>query len=105
MDARVERAGVDGPADAAVHVRCPRCGYDQSGAIGAWARAEPAQCPLAGLCTECGLAFVWRDLLNPVHARQDRAIEHARQGLALAFARSLWCAVRPWAIWGWVRME
>jgi hypothetical protein len=35
--------------------RCPKCGYDQSGAIATW----EAKCPLDGQCPECGYAFSW----------------------------------------------
>ncbi|MFB3103994.1 MAG: hypothetical protein ACE1ZA_03615, partial [Pseudomonadales bacterium] len=41
--------------------RCPRCGYDLRGAIGTWAD----QCPLHGTCAECGLQFVWAEVLHP----------------------------------------
>ena len=84
---------------------CPRCGYDQTGAIAAWDREQSPQCPTSGTCSECGLAFAWRDLLNPVHGRQDRNFEHARRDMARAFLRTFWAALRPWALWRSVRME
>lgn len=84
---------------------CPRCGYDQAGAVAAWGRSDPAACPLDGLCTECGLEFWWRDLLNPVYAVQHRFFEHARRGLAGSLLLTVWRALRPRAFWRWVRME
>lgn len=36
---------------------CPRCGYDLSGAVDAWRD----QCPLEGVCPECGGRFAWGD--------------------------------------------
>jgi hypothetical protein len=84
---------------------CPRCGYDQSGAIAAWERNESACCPLVGMCTECGLEFAWRDLLNPVFTRQLRMFEHARRRRTASFFVTWWKAARPWSFWRWVRME
>ncbi|MEE8155885.1 MAG: hypothetical protein V3T53_13110 [Phycisphaerales bacterium] len=45
----------------AIRSQCPRCGYDLRGAIGTWAE----QCPLEGTCAECGLQFVWAEVLHP----------------------------------------
>lgn len=84
---------------------CPRCGYDQAGAVAAWGRTDPAACPLDGLCTECGLEFWWRDLLNPVYAVQHRFFEHARRNLTGSLLLTVWRALRPRAFWRWVRME
>jgi hypothetical protein len=39
---------------------CPRCGYDQRGAIVDWSAA----CPLTGVCVECGLAYRWSDIFG-----------------------------------------
>jgi hypothetical protein len=89
----------------ASHPACPRCGYDQSGAVAAWDRVEPACCPLSGLCAECGLEFAWRDLLNPVYSRQLRMFEHARRRKVASFLLTWWKAARPWSFWRWVRME
>src|SRR5262245_53782582 len=91
--------------DGAQRPLCPRCGYDQSGAIAAWERAGPGRCPLDGRCTECGLEFAWRDLLNPEYARRGTFFEHARTGLAGAFARTWVRCLWPWSLWRWVRME
>lgn len=41
-------------------VICPRCGYDQAGEVARWDAA--GQCPVQGLCPECGARFAWREL-------------------------------------------
>lgn len=87
------------------HPSCPRCGYDQSGAIAAWERFAPPSCPLDGTCTECGLEFAWRDLLNPVYALQLNMFEHAQMRRIASFLYTWWKALRPWALWSWIRME
>jgi hypothetical protein len=53
---------------------CPRCGYDQSGAVATWTE----RCPVQGLCPECGTGFGWADVFDP--SRQDIPwlVEHAR---------------------------
>lgn len=40
---------------------CPRCGYDLHGTIDTWTDA----CPLTGVCSECGLEFIWSEILCP----------------------------------------
>jgi hypothetical protein len=84
---------------------CPRCGYDQSGAMVAWERGTPPACPVQSRCTECGLDFLWRDLLNPRYVREPRFFEHAWAQHHLAFLTTLWRAQRPWTFWRWVRLE
>lgn len=39
---------------------CPKCGYDQSGAIATW----EARCPIAGVCTECGETLKWAQVFR-----------------------------------------
>lgn len=84
---------------------CPRCGYDQSGAIAAWERIEPPSCPLSSLCTECGLEFLWRDLLNPTYARLPQLFEHARQRRITAFLVTWRRAASPRGFWDWVGLQ
>lgn len=92
--------------DRAVQIpSCPRCGYDQSGAITAWERIDPPSCPLDETCTECGLTFAWRDVLNPMYRRELRFFENAMIGRAHAFRLTWWKAARPWEFWRWVKME
>lgn len=73
---------------------CPRCGYDQSGVIATWQDS----CPLAGLCSECGLTFAWSAVLNP----EIRATWSAESGDRLAFSRFVRAslmAFRPRSLW------
>ena len=83
---------------------CPRCGYDQTGAIAAWERLEPAQCPLAGVCSECGLEIAWRDIFGQAEAARAGTFEHVLSGWALAFGRTLVRSLWPPGFWRWHRM-
>ena len=80
---------------------CPRCGYDLSGIVASWTNS----CPLTGICSECGLAFRWRDLLDPRFLIKPLLFEQAQSRLVLSFFYTLWRAMRPWSFWSWVRME
>ncbi len=70
--------------------RCPRCGYDVSGESDRWT----TQCPLTGVCPECGLTFEWRYLLNPALAAPawlfDTNTSRFWGPLAQTLVRSLW---------------
>lgn len=59
--------------------QCPRCGYDQSGVIASWERAQPPSCPLQGTCSECGLEFWWRDVLRPHWGQVPWLYEHKKR--------------------------
>ncbi len=76
---------------------CPRCGYDQSGAVTTWTD----RCPVSGTCPECGTTFEWADLFNP--ARQDIRwlVEHARSGRQRLrrTGPTLLRMVLPWVFW------
>lgn len=62
------------------------------------------ECPLHGLCTECGLEFSWRDIVNPLHAVPHWFYEHALQNLPSSLIRT-WCrSLRPWSFWRDIRM-
>ncbi len=81
----------------AIVPKCPRCGYDQSGAVAAWTD----RCPVRGCCPECGTGFAWADLFDP--GRQDLGwlVEHAT-GIRQAIRRTpatLTRIVRPWVFW------
>ncbi|MDX2118630.1 MAG: hypothetical protein SFY96_10650 [Planctomycetota bacterium] len=95
---------------------CPRCGYDQSGEIARWAtphqgEAAPATPPApptpTGRCTECGLEFLWADVLEPERRQLPGFFEHSR-GLA-AFFVSAWqtwaWTLLPWRFWSRVGMH
>lgn len=80
---------------------CPRCGYDLSGHVSAWNTPSPtawgSSCPLDGQCSECGLAFAWREVLSPMHAAPAWSFEHgACPRSALATMRRM---ALPWRFW------
>lgn len=80
-------------ADRAVEIpRCPRCGYDLSGAVEAWRDC----CELRGVCPECGLGFAWADVLREDRQRVDGFIEHAPAPGTPRQRGYMWRAVRTW---------
>ncbi|MCC6428509.1 MAG: hypothetical protein IT435_17030 [Phycisphaerales bacterium] len=80
---------------------CPRCGYDLRGVIAAWKDS----CPLNGTCSECGLAFGWRDLLNPRHITARRSFEHAEVRLVRSWLFTFLMSLLPGRFWRAMRME
>lgn len=82
---------------------CPRCGYDQRGMVATW-DAE-GSCPVDGRCSECGLAFLWRDVLSEKFVRQGRIYELAQQKVALAFVETWLELWRPWMLWRRITMS
>ncbi len=84
---------------------CPRCGYDQSGAIASWNHTESLSCPLTGTCSECGLEFHWYDVLFAERLRMPGFYEHGT-GLAFASAwRTLVWTLWPPTFWSRVKLE
>src|SRR5262245_38329796 len=85
----------DRPAN--TQISCPRCGYDQRGVAATWID----QCPLEGTCTECGLPFFWRELLDPSISLPRWCVERQRSLLvfplqcAATLVRTFW----PWRFW------
>lgn len=80
---------------------CPRCGYDQQGAIAAWTDA----CPIAGICSECGYVFEWSDVVRPERQRLHGFFEHER-GVVRSWTsamRTLGWVLLPWVFWSKVR--
>ena len=61
---------------------CPRCGYSQRGIVASWRDA----CPLAGRCAECGLDFVWSELLRPNLHEPRWCVEYAPRRRLLLLA-------------------
>ncbi len=82
---------------------CPRCRYDLSGPLSAWRE----QCPLNGVCPECGLTFDWPDLLRLDRQRDERFIEHTSKWWRLPRAawRTWWRALYPPGFWRWVKIH
>jgi hypothetical protein len=89
----------------AARCECPRCGYDQAGAIAAWGRNEPAYCPLMGTCSECGLGFEWGNLFSAIEAAQRGIFEHAKQRHTTALIGTLYRSLWPNSFWRWIAME
>jgi hypothetical protein len=86
----------------AVVPACPRCGYDQSGAIAAWERNDPACCPLRGTCSECGEEFEWSQVFRPGQRWPIVPFESADHRLVASALVTVWRALRPWSFWTWV---
>jgi hypothetical protein len=84
---------------------CPRCGYDQSGAIATWEGASPPACPLEGRCSECGLLFSWGDVLNPRLSGPPWSFEHHGHTWLVRLARSVRMCLRPRRLWSELRLE
>ncbi len=82
--------------------RCPRCGYDQSGVVASWTD----RCPLEGVCSECGLDFSWRDVLNPAWTVPEWSFEHCRGWWQVGkHTRTCLHAMLFWHFWRAIRME
>jgi hypothetical protein len=82
---------------------CPRCGYDQRGVIATWEES----CPLAGVCTECGLEFVWCEVLRPEKFEPRWCIEFEPRvrRLPLAALRTYFRSFVPWQFWSRLKMS
>ncbi len=81
---------------------CPRCGYDQSGVVGA---AVPAW-PLESHCTECGCRITWSEYFRRDFTLPTRWIEHApRRWLPLALLLTPWIACLGLPLFARLRME
>ncbi len=80
---------------------CPRCGYDLSGAVETWTD----QCPVEGVCPECGLNYPWRKVLNADFRVDPLFCETATTHLMRALFTTPLRALRPWSFWRWVKME
>jgi len=84
---------------------CGRCGYDLSGVVESWWEGtEPrpgAACPLAGVCSECGLELAWADVFNAWRLDRPWLAEHARTKRAFLWRvpSTLWRVLLPWVFW------
>ncbi|GDY00405.1 hypothetical protein LBMAG48_28080 [Phycisphaerae bacterium] len=88
---------------------CPRCGYDLAGQIAAWHpngdSLDGANCPTQSTCSECGLTFEWRALLNPTISGPTWFLETTRHKYLRA-TRVTWLqALRPWTFWRTISLE
>jgi len=84
-------------------MECPRCGYDQRGLCDRWQDT----CPMEGTCSECGLDYLWRDVLNPRFATPDWCIEFSRgfRETAMIILATFAMTARPWRFWLDLRMS
>jgi hypothetical protein len=62
-------------------------------------------CPLATTCSECGLKFELRLVLNERLRERERFFEAARDHLWRSLLKTTKRALRPWLFWRWVVME
>jgi hypothetical protein len=74
---------------------CPRCGYDQSGAVASW----EVVCPVRGVCSECGLDFEWGDMLDPRRIGPRWSYEHGGWSAGRRWVLTSARAVAPGALW------
>ena len=82
---------------------CPRCGYDLRGTIETWAE----QCPLNGICTECGLDFQWAELLSNKVRKPKWCVEYAPSswGVPWRCVKTLVMTAWPWGFWKSLKMS
>jgi len=82
--------------------RCPRCGYDLRGTMETWKH----ECPLCGVCTECGLAFEWGELLCNRRNMPRWCVEYSRGwGVCFTVLKTLLVLFfRPWKFWRDLKM-
>lgn len=80
---------------------CPRCGYDLSGVVDSWTE----QCPVQGVCSECGLEFGWKFVLNETFRTDPLFVETATLRLRSAWFVTSVRALNPRRFWKWVKME
>jgi hypothetical protein len=82
--------------------RCPRCGYDQTGALAAMRDA----CPLESRCVECGLELRWGELASGRLSAPRWLVEHApRSRAAIALLTTFVVAPIGIVLWRALRLE
>jgi len=82
---------------------CGRCGYELTGVIDSW----ELECPLEGVCSECGSAFRWRDIFHIDRLNKRWLVEHAstKAGLIKRIPLTVGMAVLPWFFWFRLSMQ
>jgi hypothetical protein len=77
---------------------CPRCGYDLRGAIASWER--DGECPLTGICSECGLSYLWSDVFDPARETPTWCVEFVpRRRIVIASVATFAMSFLPWKFW------
>lgn len=86
-----------------MQAHCPRCNYDLSGETCRWAE----QCPIRGVCPECGLDFAWTHVCIPERWILRGFVEQAKGLRRLLWWawRTWWWTVLPWRFWSRVEMH
>lgn len=76
---------------------CPRCGYDLTGIVDSWEET----CPIEGVCSECGLAIQWQNVLREDRQRLPWFFEHTpRRRLGYVRAWKTWFrTLLPGSFW------
>ena len=76
---------------------CPKCGYDQSGEIATW----QTQCPMTGVCPECGLGFDWADVFDPGRVHLAWYVEHTERKIDMLkrSPKTFWFLLVPNRFW------
>ncbi len=89
-------------APIALNPRCPRCGYDVRAVIDTWTD----RCPMTGQCTECGLEFVWSEVLHPEKYEPQWCVEFVvkRRHLPMAALRTWLRSFWPWGFFARLSM-
>jgi hypothetical protein len=82
--------------------RCPRCGYELRGQVASWTE----HCPIEGTCTECGLVFMWGELLNEELCRPTWCFEYPQSmsDSVNRFRSTVQMALQPWRFWRDLKM-
>lgn len=83
----------------AVDISCPRCGYDLAGAHGAPGRGAE------GVCSECGLKFVWAEVESARLHPPRFSYEHGGVLNIVRGVRTAGRSVTGWMLWTRLRME
>lgn len=74
---------------------CPNCGYDQRGVIDSW----KTECPLTGICSECGFEFRWGALIVPLLRESIQLLDCAVRPNVHCLLHSVLRSYRPWKLW------
>lgn len=102
-DDPIHDSGEVRPARPSHAAHCPRCGYDQRGAMATWSES----CPLQGTCTECGLTFHWCEVLRPEKFEPRWCVEFEPKvrRIPIAALRTLRRSFWPWRFWSQLKMS
>lgn len=87
----------------AVDIACPRCGYDLSGAHAAAGRG--GEQAAEGVCSECGLKFVWAEVESARLHPPRFSYEHGGLFDIVRFVRTAGRSITGWMLWTRLRME